>query len=91
MLAVGPVPAGHYGIGEATDLYLLGFYLVTLGLCCSTVHHLGRGDNKKKKKSLLDSVATSLAKPQPRAHIRALIKHPLCFFVFCYILCDPLC
>lgn len=47
MLAAGPVPAGHYGIGEATDLYLLGFYPVTSGLCCGTVqHHLGGGGSE---------------------------------------------
>lgn len=84
MLAAGPGPAGHYGIGEATDLYLLGFYPVTSGLCCGTVHHPGGG---KKKESLLDSVAMSLAKPQPRAHMRALIKNPV---VFLCLLLRPL-
>lgn len=47
MLAAGPGPAGHYGIGEATDLYLLGFYPVTSGLCCGTVHHPGGGKKKR--------------------------------------------
>lgn len=75
VLAAGPGPAGHYGIGEATDLYLLGFYPVTSGLCCGTVHHPGGGKNK----SLLDSVAMSLAKQQPRARMRALIKNPIVF------------
>ena len=84
MLAAGPGPAGHYGIGEATDLYLLGFYPVTSGLCYGTVHH---PEEKETNKSLLDSVATSLAKPQPRARMWALIKNPV---VFLCLLLHPL-
>lgn len=37
MRAAGP--AGHYAIGDATDLYFLGFYPVTLGLYYGTVQH----------------------------------------------------
>lgn len=75
VLPAGPGRAGQCGIGEATDLYLLGFYLVALGLCCGIVHHPGRKINT----SLLDLVAMSPAKPQPGEFQRALIENPAAF------------
>lgn len=78
MLPAGPGRAGQCGIGEATDLYLLGFYLVASGLCCGTVHHPG----KKINKSLLDLVAMSPAKPQPGDFRGHSSRTPLRSFVF---------
>lgn len=45
VLCSRPRPGGHYGIGEATDFFLLvcGVFFLnpfTSGLCCGTVHHL---------------------------------------------------
>lgn len=89
VLAAGPGPAGHYGIGEATDLYLLVFYPVTSGLCCGTVHHPGGGVGGKNDSWIWWQCHLQNHSPEHIwGHWSRIL---LCFFVFCYILCGPLC
>ena len=87
VLAAGPGPAGHCGIGEATDLYLLGFYPVTSGLCRGTVHHSG----EKKINHSWIQWQCHLQNHSPKQVWGHWPSIPLCFFVFCYILHGPWC
>lgn len=80
-----PSSAGHYGIGEATNLYLLGFYPVTSGLWHrapfrgKTVNHSGVRWQCHLQNHNSENVW---------GHQSNIL---LCFFVFRYILCGPLC